>query len=60
MSAGQVLFQSAAREKVLRGAAQLADAVRITLGPKSNLSIISFGSHTFRIAGGRYERRKDL
>ena len=35
MSAKQVLFRSAAREKVLRGASQLADAVRITLGPKS-------------------------
>ncbi|MFM8991150.1 MAG: chaperonin GroEL, partial [Alphaproteobacteria bacterium] len=30
-----VMFHSAAREKVLRGAAQLADAVRVTLGPKS-------------------------
>jgi chaperonin GroEL len=31
----QVLFRSAAREKLLRGATQLADAVRVTLGPKS-------------------------
>jgi chaperonin GroEL len=30
-----VLFHSAAREKVLRGATRLADAVRVTLGPKS-------------------------
>ncbi|HEU4624106.1 MAG TPA: TCP-1/cpn60 chaperonin family protein [Steroidobacteraceae bacterium] len=35
MTAKQVLFRSAAREKVLRGAGQLADAVRLTLGPKS-------------------------
>jgi chaperonin GroEL len=35
MSAKHVLFRSVAREKVLRGATQLADAVRITLGPKS-------------------------
>ena len=35
MTVKQVLFRSAAREKVLRGASQLADAVRITLGPKS-------------------------
>jgi chaperonin GroEL len=28
-------FRSAAREKVLSGASQLADAVRVTLGPKS-------------------------
>ncbi len=31
----QVLFRAAAREKVLHGATLLADAVRITLGPKS-------------------------
>jgi chaperonin GroEL len=36
----QVLFRSAAREKVLRGATQLADAVRITLGPKSKSVLI--------------------
>ena len=31
----RILFHSAAREKILRGATALADAVRITLGPKS-------------------------
>ena len=36
----QVLFRSAAREKILRGAAQLADAVRITLGPRSKSVLI--------------------
>ena len=40
MSAKQVLFRSSAREKVLRGATQLADAVRITLGPKSKSVLI--------------------
>jgi chaperonin GroEL len=40
MSHKQVLFRSAAREKVLRGAAQLADAVRVTLGPKSKSVLI--------------------
>ena len=40
MTATQVLFRSAAREKVLRGATQLADAVRITLGPKSKSVLI--------------------
>jgi chaperonin GroEL len=40
MSAKQVLFRAAAREKVLRGATQLADAVRITLGPKSKSVLI--------------------
>jgi len=36
----QVLFRSAAREKILQGAAQLADAVLITLGPKSKSVLI--------------------
>jgi len=40
MSYKQVLFRSAAREKVLRGATQLADAVRVTLGPKSKSVLI--------------------
>src|SRR5690606_17206417 len=40
MAHKQVLFHSAAREKVLRGAAQLAAAVRITLGPKSRSVLI--------------------
>jgi len=35
MAHKQILFQSAAREKILRGVNQLADAVRVTLGPKS-------------------------
>ncbi len=35
MAHKQVLFRSTAREKILRGATQLADAVRVTLGPKS-------------------------
>jgi chaperonin GroEL len=36
----QVLFESAAREKILRGATQLADAVRVTLGPRSKSVLI--------------------
>jgi len=40
MAYKQILFRSAAREKVLRGASQLADAVRITLGPKSKSVLI--------------------
>lgn len=35
MSHKQILFHSAAREKILRGTRALADAVRVTLGPKS-------------------------
>jgi chaperonin GroEL len=36
----QVLFRSQAREKILRGASALADAVRPTLGPKSKCVLI--------------------
>jgi len=36
----QVLYRSIAREKLLRGATQLADAVRVTLGPKSKSVLI--------------------
>jgi chaperonin GroEL len=40
MAHKQVLFRSAAREKILRGATQLAEAIRITLGPKSKSVLI--------------------
>ena len=40
MAHKQVLFRAAAREKILRGATQLSDAVRITLGPKSKSVLI--------------------
>jgi len=40
MAHKQVLFRSAAREKVLRGATQLVDAVRVTLGPRSKSVLI--------------------
>lgn len=35
-----VLFRSEAREKILRGATQLADAIRVTLGPRSKSVLI--------------------
>lgn len=40
MSHKQVLFRSEAREKILRGTTQLADAVRVTLGPRSKSVLI--------------------
>jgi chaperonin GroEL len=40
MTHKQVLFRSVAREKILRGTGQLADAVRITLGPRSKSVLI--------------------
>lgn len=36
----QVMFRSEAREKIFRGASRLADAVRVTLGPKSKSVLI--------------------
>jgi chaperonin GroEL len=40
MAHKQVLFRSTAREKILRGAAQLADSIRVTLGPRSKSVLI--------------------
>lgn len=40
MARTQILFRSDAREKMMRGASKLADAVRITLGPKSKSVLI--------------------
>jgi chaperonin GroEL len=40
MASKRLLFRSSAREKVLAGASALADAVRITLGPKSKCVLI--------------------
>jgi chaperonin GroEL len=40
MACKHLLFKSAAREKVLKGATALADAVRVTLGPKSKCVLI--------------------
>ncbi|HSD11243.1 MAG TPA: chaperonin GroEL [Candidatus Binatia bacterium] len=40
MAYKQLTFRSEAREKILRGASALADAVRVTLGPKSKSVLI--------------------
>ena len=40
MAHKHVLFRSEAREKILHGASALADAVRVTLGPKSKSVLI--------------------
>ncbi len=40
MAYKQILFRSAAREKILRGVSALADAIRVTLGPKSKSVLI--------------------
>lgn len=40
MPAKHLLFKSAAREKILKGASTLVDAIRVTLGPKSKCVLI--------------------
>lgn len=40
MAFKKVLFQVEAREKILRGASLIADAIRVTLGPKSKCVLI--------------------
>ena len=40
MAHKKLTFRSAAREKILSGATQLADAIRVTLGPKSKSVLI--------------------
>jgi chaperonin GroEL len=40
MAHKKLLFRAEAREKILRGASALADAVRVTLGPKSKSVLI--------------------
>jgi chaperonin GroEL len=40
MTHKRLTFRSSAREKILSGASQLADAVRVTLGPKSKSVLI--------------------
>jgi chaperonin GroEL len=40
MAHKQVLFRSEARERILRGVVALADAVRVTLGPKSKCVLL--------------------
>ena len=40
MAHTKLLFRSEAREKVLRGASALADAIRVTLGPRSKSVLI--------------------
>jgi chaperonin GroEL len=40
MAHSKILLHGSAREKVLRGASQLAEAIRVTLGPKSKSVLI--------------------
>lgn len=48
MGRKQVLFDTAARQKILQGASLLADAVPVTLGPRSTSVLIERKGHGSR------------
>lgn len=62
MPHSKILFRSAAREKILSGATQLADAVRVTLGPKSKSVLMqsTWGHPTVCNDGVSIAKRVDL
>lgn len=62
MAHTKILFRAAAREKILSGATQLADAVRVTLGPKSKSVLIQskWGNPTVCNDGVTIAKRVDL
>ena len=62
MPHSKILFRSAAREKILSGATQLADAVRVTLGPKSKSVLMqsTWGRPTVCNDGVTIAKRVDL
>lgn len=62
MPHSHILFRSAAREKILKGATQLAEAVRVTLGPKSKSVLMqsAWGRPTVCNDGVSIAQRVDL
>ncbi|MCQ4322235.1 chaperonin GroEL [Stutzerimonas stutzeri] len=62
MAHSKIMFRAAAREKIISGATQLADAVRVTLGPKSKSVLIqnSWGNPTVCNDGVTIAKRIDL
>lgn len=62
MAHTKILFRAGAREKILSGATQLADAVRVTLGPKSKSVLIQnkWGNPTVCNDGVTIAKRIDL
>ncbi|WP_411388507.1 chaperonin GroEL [Pseudomonas sp. MPB23] len=62
MAHSKIVFRAAAREKILSGATQLADAVRVTLGPKSKSVLIqnTWGNPTVCNDGVTIAKRIDL
>ncbi|MCS3841531.1 chaperonin GroEL [Pseudomonas sp. JAI111] len=62
MAHSKIVFRATAREKILSGATQLADAVRVTLGPKSKSVLIQskWGNPTVSNDGVTIAKRVDL
>ncbi|QZP32322.1 chaperonin GroEL [Pseudomonas sp. DR48] len=62
MAHSKIVFRATAREKILSGATQLADAVRVTLGPKSKSVLIQskWGNPTVCNDGVTIAKRVDL
>jgi chaperonin GroEL len=62
MAAKQILYHESARSALLRGVNQLADAVRVTLGPKGRNVILEkkFGSPTITKDGVTVAKEIDL
>ncbi|KFE51298.1 chaperonin GroEL [Pseudomonas syringae] len=62
MAHSKIVFRATAREKILSGASQLADAVRVTLGPKSKSVLIQnkWGNPTVCNDGVTIAKRIDL
>jgi len=55
MSAKQIVFRAQAQRRVLEGVDRLANAVKVTLGPKGRNVVIekSFGAPTVKAASSR-------
>jgi len=62
MAHSKIVFRAPAREKILSGATQLADAVRVTLGPKSKSVLMQnkWGNPTVCNDGVTIAKRVDL
>ncbi|WP_373187314.1 chaperonin GroEL [Halopseudomonas sp.] len=62
MAHSKIVFRATARQKILSGATQLADAVRVTLGPKSKSVLIQnkWGNPTVCNDGVTIAKRVDL
>ena len=62
MSAKEVRFSTEARDKLLRGADILADAVKVTLGPKGRNVVIdkSFGPPRISKDGVKVTKEIDI